>query len=211
LEISYFDTLGSTQEYLLKAIKSQSLYAPHAVLTKIQWAGKGSRENEWLGEEGNFFASFALDIQTLPKDLPLSSASIYFSFIMKKTLQDLGEDIWLKWPNDFYQDKHKIGGTITQKIANVLICGIGINLKANNKIYKGLNTNISPKKLLNAYIKKLQSFPSWTEIFEEFQKEFYLSKQYSTHIKGVKSSLKDAILCKDGSLELKGEKVFSLR
>ena len=211
MEILYFSSLASTQTYLYEAIKTQKHLAPLAVISPIQYAGKGSRDNTWTGEEGNFFASFAIDIQDLPQDLPLSSASIYFSFLMKESLEDLGENLWLKWPNDFYQNEHKIGGTMTQKVKNTLICGIGINLKAQNKTYKGLNSPIEPKKLLETYLLKLEAFPLWEEVFAKYQKEFPRSKHYHTHIKGKKISLKNAILCKDGSLLLEGEKVFSLR
>jgi hypothetical protein len=43
-----------------------------------------------------------LSKKDLPADLPLASTSIYFSFIMKKRLESMGEALWLKWPNDFY-------------------------------------------------------------------------------------------------------------
>ena len=116
MEILSFDTLPSTQKYLLEKIEKKALQAPVAVITSQQSFGVGSRDNNWSGGEGNFFASVAVELESLPADLSLSSASIYFSFIMKKTLEDLGENIWLKWPNDFYFNDEKIGGTITKKI-----------------------------------------------------------------------------------------------
>jgi BirA family transcriptional regulator, biotin operon repressor / biotin---[acetyl-CoA-carboxylase] ligase len=84
LEIHYFNTLPSTQNYLLEKLKEGSLEAPVAVMSLEQSSGVGSRENTWSGGEGNFFASIALDIDMLPDDLPIGSASIYFSFIMKQ-------------------------------------------------------------------------------------------------------------------------------
>ena len=128
MEILSFDTLASTQKYLLEELEKKTLQAPIAIIAQQQSSGVGSRDNSWSGGEGNFFASVAVELEMLPKDLSLSSASIYFSFIMKQTLEALGENIWLKWPNDFYINDDKIGGTITQKVKNVLVCGIGINL-----------------------------------------------------------------------------------
>ena len=78
LEIKLFKTLPSTQKYLVEAIKNGSLKAPVSVLTLEQNAGIGSRNNSWVGEEGNFYASFAVSLDDLPKDLPLFSSSIYF-------------------------------------------------------------------------------------------------------------------------------------
>ena len=101
MEILSFESLPSTQTYLLEALRSGRVKAPVAVLALEQSAGVGSRDNEWSGGKGNFFASFAIRLEDLPDDLPLSSASIYFSFIMKKRLESMGEALWLKWPNDF--------------------------------------------------------------------------------------------------------------
>ena len=168
---------------------------------------------------GNFFASVAIDLAILPEDLSLSSASIYFSFIMKETLTALGENIWLKWPNDFYLKDDKVGGTITQKVKDVLVCGIGINLKNSENGYRALQSDISPDKLLEKYLFELQKFPKWKQVFSEYEVEFELSRKFLFHIEnyqnghenGCRTSLAEASLCGDGSLLLGGKKVYSLR
>jgi BirA family biotin operon repressor/biotin-[acetyl-CoA-carboxylase] ligase len=211
LEIVSFDTLASTQKYLLEQLKKQRVKAPVAVIANQQHSGIGSRDNAWSGGEGNFFASIAVDLDDLPKDLPLSSASIYFSFMMKQTLLELGEDIWLKWPNDFYLNDEKIGGTITQKYNNTLVCGIGINLKKSQNGYRALECDISAQNLLENYLDKLEKFPSWKQIFRQYEIEFELSRKFSVHIENSRKSLSDATLCEDGSLIIEGERMFSLR
>jgi BirA family biotin operon repressor/biotin-[acetyl-CoA-carboxylase] ligase len=211
LEIRYFNTLPSTQKYLLEQLKKKNLKAPVAVIANQQHAGIGSRNNTWSGGEGNFFASIALDLDTLPEDLPLGSASIYFSFIMKQTLEALDENIWLKWPNDFYLNDEKIGGTITQKLNNMLICGMGINLKDSQNGYRALKCDISAQNLLEKYLEKFEKLPTWKQIFREYEIEFELSRKFSVHIENDKKSLSDATLCEDGSLIIGGKRVFSLR
>jgi len=211
LETVSFETLPSTQIYLIEQLQKGDLQAPVAVLALEQSDGVGSRDNRWSGGRGNFFASVAVRIADLPDDLSLSSASIYFSFIMKKTLESLGENIWLKWPNDFYKNDDKIGGTITKKMNNVLVCGIGINLKNSQNGYRALQSDISPELLLENYLLALQKFPKWKQIFSEYQVEFELSRKFSVHIENYQKSLTDATLCEDGSLLLGGKKVFSLR
>ncbi len=211
MEILSFDTLSSTQKYLLEKLEKNTLQAPIAVITSQQDSGVGSRDNSWSGGEGNFFASVAIDIEKLPSDLSLSSASIYFSFIMKQTLVGLGENIWLKWPNDFYLDDDKVGGTITQKINNILVCGIGINLKNTQNGYRALSSDISPEKLLENYLVALEKFPKWKQIFSEYEVEFELSRKFSVHIENYQKSLSDATLCEDGSIIIEGKRVFSLR
>ncbi len=211
MEILSFDRLPSTQLYLIEQLQKGKLQAPIAVITSEQNDGIGSRENKWLGSDGNFFASIAVKLDETPEDLPLSSASIYFSFIMKKTLEDLGENIWLKWPNDFYFNDEKIGGTITKKINNVLVCGIGINLKNSENGYRALQSDIPPKILLEKYLLALQKFPKWKQIFSEYEVEFELCRKFSVHIENYQKSLLDASLCGDGSLLLGGKRVYSLR
>jgi len=211
LDIQLFNTLPSTQRYLVDALKSQILNAPVAVLALEQDAGIGSRDNSWEGGEGNFFTSVAVNIKELPSDLPLASASIYFSYIMKKVLLELGQNIWLKWPNDFYKNDNKIGGTITQKVSDVLVCGIGINLKKSQNGYSALQSDISPRLLLEKYLVALEKFPKWKQIFSEYKIEFELSKRFSVHIENYQTSLSDATLCEDGSLVIRGKKVYSLR
>jgi len=196
---------------LVEAIQKKRLSPPIAVLAYEQHAGVGSRDNAWSGGEGNFFASVAVKVSDLPDDLALSSASIYFSFIMKQTLLELGENIWLKWPNDFYINDEKIGGTITKKVNETLVCGIGINLKKSQNGYSALQSDISPKVLLKYYLLRLKKFPEWKHIFSEYEIEFELSKKFSVHIENYQKSLSDAVLCPDGSLIIGGKKVYSLR
>ncbi len=211
MEILCFNTLSSTQTYLVEQLKEGNLKAPMAVMALEQNAGLGSRNNSWSGGEGNFFASIALDLDTLPEDLPLSSASIYFSYLMKQTLEALGENIWLKWPNDFYLNDDKVGGTITKKVKNTLVCGIGINLKKSQNGYRALQCDISAQELLKNYLLALEKFPKWKQIFREYEIEFELSRKFSVHIENDKKSLSDATLCEDGSLIIEGKRVFSLR
>ncbi|MBA1419343.1 MAG: biotin--[acetyl-CoA-carboxylase] ligase [Epsilonproteobacteria bacterium] len=211
MDIHCFDSLPSTQKYLVEALQQKRLTPPVAVLALEQNAGVGSRDNEWSGGEGNFFASFAIKLEELPEDLLLSSASIYFSFIMKQTLLDLGENIWLKWPNDFYKNDEKVGGTITKKVNDTLVCGIGINLKKYQNGYSALQSDISPKVLLDKYLLALEKFPKWKQVFSEYEIEFELSRKFSVHIENYQKSLGDALLCDDGSLIIGGKKVYSLR
>ncbi|MEA3419523.1 MAG: biotin--[acetyl-CoA-carboxylase] ligase [Campylobacterota bacterium] len=211
MEIYSFEILPSTQKYLAEKIREGVLSAPIAVITAEQSDGIGSRENSWSGGKGNFFASIAVDIETLPSDLPLSSASIYFSFVMKEVLKELGDEVWLKWPNDFYLGEEKVGGTITQKVKNSLVCGIGINLKNSQNGFKALHSDISPEQVLEIYLQALEKFPKWKQIFMEYQIEFEQSKRFSVHIENYQKSLQSAVLCGDGSLIIDGKRVYSLR
>ena len=211
MELLCFNTLESTQTYLLNLLKEKRLSLPICIVAKEQTAGVGSRDNSWEGGEGNLFFSFAVDLNDLPKDLPLSSASIYFSFIMKEIIYEYDKSVWLKWPNDLYQDSHKIGGTITKKHDNILLCGMGINLQKNLNGFKALNLNVEPIVLLKQYLQRLEKYPSWKQVFSLYRIEFERSKEYFTHVEGELKSLENATLSEDGSLIIENKRVYSIR
>ncbi|CAA6810723.1 MAG: Biotin-protein ligase [uncultured Sulfurovum sp.] len=211
MEILCFDTLASTQTYLLEALKKKSLMAPVCVMAKEQTAGIGSRDNSWEGGGGNLFFSFAVNVDDLPHDLSLPSASIYFSYIMRDILVKYEADVWLKWPNDLYHNFDKVGGTITKKVDNILLCGMGINLQKNSNDFKSLNLNVEAIFLLKEYLDALEKYPFWKQIFSLYRIEFERSREFFTHINGTKKSLKNAILSEDGSLIIEKKRVYSIR
>jgi len=211
LTIHWLDTVDSTQRYTLDALKAQSLHPPFAVVADRQDAGRGSRGNSWTGLEGNLFFSFAVAREALPSDLRLESSSIYFAFLFKETLKALGSETWLKWPNDFYLDDKKIGGTITTLRQNTLVCGIGLNLRSAPEPFGKLEINISRKIILDNYFERVEKFPEWKQIFRLYAIEFDKSRGFETHNNQCKFSLENAVLCEDGSVECDGQRMYSQR
>ena len=211
MEIICFDELGSTQKYLIEKIKEGELKAPVAILAKNQTAGIGSRDNSWEGGDGNLFFSFALLIEDLPRDLPLASASIYFSYIMKEVLSEFKDDIFVKWPNDLYFNESKVGGVVTKLIDNVLICGIGVNLAPNSNGFKSLNLKIKPLDILKIFLKKIEKKEKWKQVFSKYAIEFEKNRDIFANIEGKRVNLKEAILESDGSLIINNRRVYSLR
>ena len=211
LQILYYNSLESTQIYLKNKIKDKKLKAPIAIVSDIQTNGIGSRENSWNSSKENLFLSFALDIKSLPKDLQLESASIYFSYIMKQTLEEFGSKVWLKWPNDLYIDDKKIGGMITNILNDTLVCGIGVNLTKVDDIFGALDIKISREILLEKYFENIEKKILWKQIFSKYQLQFALNQKFFTHIKDKKVSLSEAILENDGSITIHGERIYSLR
>ena len=211
MTIFYLDEVDSTQTYLKELLKKKEVYSPVAVVAKRQTSGQGSRGNSWIGEDGNLFLSFCISIKELPKDLKLESSSIYFSYIMKQVLEDHGSKVWLKWPNDFYIDNFKIGGTITNIVKDDLVCGIGLNLVSAPEAFEKLDIEISLEKILNCYFNYLKKNIEWKHIFSKYKLEFYKSTSCFVHSGNDKISLGDASLQDDGSIISNGQRIFSLR
>lgn len=211
MQISYLDSVGSTQNYLKDLIRNKSVKLPYAVTADMQTDGIGSRGNSWEGMSGNLFLSFAIPLKSLPSDLKLESSSIYFAYILKDTLKELNSKVWLKWPNDFYIDDIKIGGMITNIVKDAIICGVGLNLLIAPKGFGVLDISVSKKNLIEKYFKNIENFFSWKQVFSKYELEFYRNQKFFTHSNSLRISLGEAKLQSDGSIINNGERIFSLR
>lgn len=211
MQILSLKTVTSTQEHLKKLLKTKEVTAPYAVTSDIQTKGMGSRNNEWKGLEGNIFVSFALRVDSLPVDLKMESASIYFSYILKETLEEFDSKVWLKWPNDFYIENLKVGGMITNLVGENIICGFGLNLDNAPKGFGRLDVKLDKFSLLNKYFINLEKKVLWKQVFSKYKLEFDRSRNFFTHIKNKKINLSEARLENDGSLNINGERMYSLR
>jgi BirA family biotin operon repressor/biotin-[acetyl-CoA-carboxylase] ligase len=211
LEIQWFKHLPSTHKYLIENIKNSKISPPFAIGVDFQSDGIGSRGNSWEGDEGNLYFSFCVEEEHLPKDLQLASTSIYFSYILKEVLYELGSSIWIKWPNDFYIKDLKAGGVITTKIKNVVIGSIGLNILHAPAQFATLDIQVLPQKLVELFLEKLEKEISWKNVFSKYKIEFQNSLGFTFHLEGKKLSLANAKLLDDGSIEVENKRVYSLR
>ncbi len=211
MEIRWFKHLPSTHNYLKELIKSGAAEAPIAIGADFQSDGVGSRGNSWLGEEGNLYLSFCMKQEQLPEDLKLESISIYFSYLSKEVLYELGSKVWIKWPNDFYLNNSKVGGVITTKIKDTIIGSIGLNILHSPLEFAALDVDTNPRELTKLFLEKLTKKLSWKNVFSKYKIEFQNSLDFTFHIDGIKRSLRDAKLLEDGSIEIQNKKVYSLR
>jgi len=208
--VIFLDSVDSTHKYLKNYIQNSGYKNPQLVITQNQTNGIGSRDNKWIGKKNNLYFSFVLSKELLPDDLPIQSASIYFSYLLAELLKEQGSSIWLKWPNDFYINGDKIGGTITNFKNDLFYCGIGLNLVKNNH-FNALDISIDVNNIIDKYTKIINKKYLWKKIFSKYLLEFKKSKHFSATVKNQKISLENAILNEDGSIDIDNEKVFSLR
>lgn len=211
MKILYLKEIDSTQNHLKKLIRSREIEPPFAVVSDTQSAGVGSRDNSWNSQNGNLFLSFAIDLDELPKDLKLESASIYFSYIFKTLLEEEGSSVWIKWPNDFYMDDKKIGGMITNLESKTLVCGLGLNLLSYPEGFAKLDIEVDKKVILKRYFKKIEEKISWKQVFSKYELEFYKNKNFFTHNQNIKIPLEDVKLQEDGSIINNGKRIYSRR
>ncbi|NPA12278.1 MAG: biotin--[acetyl-CoA-carboxylase] ligase [Epsilonproteobacteria bacterium] len=194
----YFETIDSTQKYLIEQIKSNSLKPPVCVWSENQTAGVGSRGNSWQNQKGNLFFSFAIT----PPSFPIQSVSIYYAFIIKEVLNSYGADIIIKWPNDLYDKKSlkKVGGVMSSVLKEAVVVGIGVNTKKSpKKEFGGLDIGIKNDKILQRFF---QTDMAFEEVIKRYKQEFEKTKA----LFGLSGSI-----AKDGALVQNNKRIYSRR
>lgn len=147
-----FESLPSTQTYLLEKLKNNELKAPVLIVAKNQSAGIGSRGNIWEGAKSALTFSLALNASDLPNDLPVQANALYLGFLFKEVLKELGSQTWLKWPNDLYLGGQKIGGVLVNAYKDMRVCGIGVN-RVSTK-WACLDIGTSDDLIMEGFLKK---------------------------------------------------------
>lgn len=206
IKVEIYETLSSTQTLLLeRAQPSLCLVARH------QSHGIGSRGNTWESVKEGIYFSLALNKEELPSDLALQSASIYFGFCFKEVINELGVEVWLKWPNDIYIGEKKAGGVMVSVKSEIIICGIGLNFFSSDSAFGALGRRFDELEILDRFFKKIKKATSWKEIFSKYKIEFYKNFGFSFHHQNHIIEFKDATLLEDGALLVGCQKIYSSR
>ncbi len=109
-----------------------------------QTKGRGKGERTWYSPEGGLWFSVIFKPQRLCKDPNIYTklASVAVIHILKRMRV---EDVGVKWPNDIYYGKKKVGGILTEIFSrgsiHTVIIGIGLNV--NNEPPQGVENAIS--------------------------------------------------------------------
>lgn len=176
--IDLFDTLDSTNDYLLSRVYETSKM-PRVCLSEHQSAGKGRRGRRW-------FAPYAQNIYCstlwpfMHGDTDLHGLSLAIGVAVCQTLEQLGvtKGLGIKWPNDVMLQDQKLAGILCEIRGEVntrymVVIGIGINVHMltdpdgaisqpfasilkNTQIH--LNRNLLAATLLNQLTATLKQF-----------------------------------------------------
>ena len=135
-ELSIFEEIGSTNDYLLENSKKNKI---SICLTESQTKGRGRNSKEWQSPKyENIYMSISFSTN---QDLKFfSSFSLVTALSVQKALTKHKFDTKIKWPNDIYINSKKVGGilieTLNKDKNNIVVVGIGLNvfMKSNLKI-----------------------------------------------------------------------------
>lgn len=132
----YEPQMPSTNDLALRLAADAALGAPTLVLTAQQTAGRGRGVNRWWSAPGALTCSVVID---LPASLPVlrrSQLALVAGLAVRQAVaQQAGVVAWVKWPNDVYVDRRKVGGILIETSASRptrAVIGIGINV--NNSL-----------------------------------------------------------------------------
>ncbi len=135
-ELSIFEEIGSTNDYLLENSKKNKI---SICLTESQTKGRGRNSKEWQSPKyENIYMSISFSTN---QDLKFfSSFSLVTALSVQKALTKHKFDTKIKWPNDIYINSKKVGGILIETLSkdknNIVVVGIGLNvfMKSNSKI-----------------------------------------------------------------------------
>jgi BirA family biotin operon repressor/biotin-[acetyl-CoA-carboxylase] ligase len=132
-KLYWFPRLRSTNDHAAALRKRGELFAPAAVLTGRQIAGRGRGSNAWWSAGGSITVTFVFPVEEhlAPYQIPLVAG-----LAMRDAAAALcGDDaVALKWPNDVVYAGRKLAGLLCERVNRADLIGVG------------LNVNISPRQ-----------------------------------------------------------------
>lgn len=124
----------STQDILKEQLNTQSGDAQILVSCENQVQGRGRGSNLWKAMPGT--VCFSTNLLPHPE---MSFTALELSVLVARFFEARGRKIYLKWPNDLWdQDKKKCAGILVQGNQNVLMAGIGLNLFSDDPNFGGV-------------------------------------------------------------------------
>lgn len=143
LPLIIFDSIDSTNNYLLGLIKSDAPSGT-ACFAEQQTAGRGRRGREWVSPPGsNIYCSLLWRFPSLDH---LSGLNIAVAAMIAEVLAKSGvSGIQLKWPNDVLREQRKLAGVLLEGNGQgAVVIGIGLNLYApEGSSWGGVNETVS--------------------------------------------------------------------
>jgi len=133
----YLKKTDSTNSYASELINKGKVNCHNylkgtVVFAEIQQKGRGRFERKWLSPAGGLWFTLILETNLEPKNL-MEVTLISAHSIVNILDSDYNIDTAIKWPNDIYYKKLKLGGVLTEveRIRNTTYLVIGIGLNTN--------------------------------------------------------------------------------
>ncbi len=126
----HFETIGSTNTWAKENAHAFFLDSMTLVTAKTQTAGRGRFNRQWLSPAtDNIYATFCFFVEKERKDI--GNIPQVLAIVTAQTLQGLGFESALKWPNDILLSDKKVAGILCETTPLEKLCvvlGIGVNV-----------------------------------------------------------------------------------
>lgn len=212
--IEELEVVDSTNTYLINKSKEQRVYEGEVVLAHYQTKGRGQRASEWESAPGE---NLMCSIFTLPTFLNGNNFFLISKAIavaVKKVVSSkcLTDQVEVKWPNDIYVNKKKIGGILieNQYKGNHLkqsVIGLGLNVNQTNfENSRATSLRLLTQKehsvktillailqeLENIYFEiKLGNYSMLNELYLEDLMNYGVEKSYRVEKKKIRGTIKN--------------------
>jgi BirA family biotin operon repressor/biotin-[acetyl-CoA-carboxylase] ligase len=128
--ICYLETCDSTNDVAAR-LGAEGAAHGTVVVADHQGCGRGRRGRSWYSPRGeNLYFSCLLLPVTAPATLP--PITLAAGVAVCEASRTFGVPVELKWPNDLYTKRGKLGGILTEMTVGVrgtqVVLGIGVNL-----------------------------------------------------------------------------------
>ncbi len=171
--IIHFDTIDSTNDYAKKIANEEE--EGTVVISEEQTKGKGRIGRTWDSKKSEgIWMSIILKPNIIPHKAPFLTLIAGASII--KSLNNLGINSSIKWPNDIIINNKKICGILTELSSEIerinhIVLGIGINVKTME--FSQEICNIATSLYKEGYnVSRVDLVRSILEEFEELYLEY---------------------------------------
>ena len=185
MDIHYFDTLGSTNNYC-KLLDLDKVEEFTVICARQQTAGIGQKGNIWVSEP---YKNLTFSLILKPYFIPAKAQYTLTMMLAVAVAESITEllpqkNVFIKWPNDIYIDNNKICGIlatsyIQQERISHTICGIGLNV--NQTSFPDWIPNPISLKLIDDKEHDLEEVLRL--LLEKIRKNYDILKRDSTKIK----------------------------
>lgn len=129
--LHYVSTTRSTNDLAARMRREKRLFAPAVVLTPRQTRGRGRGGNTWTSDPGTLTVTFVLSPDEAHQPHHLSLVAGLAVRDAAQSLLGSLEEVSLKWPNDVYVGNRKLAGLLCERVENVDIIGVGLNVRTS--------------------------------------------------------------------------------
>lgn len=176
--IEELDVVDSTNDYLIKKAKEKRVFEGEVIMAHFQTNGKGQRDSTWESVPGENLMCSIFTIPTFLNGENFFLLSKAIAIATKEIVEEICTDelVEVKWPNDIYVNRKKIGGILIEnqfKGTSIKQAVIGLGLNINQTHFDNLNA--TSLKLLT--LKQFKVSEVLTSILQRFE-YFYLSLKW---------------------------------